>query len=231
MRYVTLLGILCVFLTACGATAPPTVNVAPTQTRVAEISQLATLSAPAATATATSTPVPATPTPVPPTTTSTPVFTATPRPPTLTPTPRPPTATATPKPGQAPLLLTEDQAKGKFPTLDDPRDVARSPSSYQGKSLVFVGTVLTVKIAAEGKAFFINDFQANALIQVTLYDVQRRGSDITVVVLYDGDSSKIYEKSVVTVYAIGKGSYSFKNALGGTISQPLFYAQFIGAGN
>lgn len=52
-------------------TATPTINLAPTQTRAAELSQIATLTAPTATSTAppTSTPEPPTSTPVPPTAT------------------------------------------------------------------------------------------------------------------------------------------------------------------
>jgi len=68
MRYTAIVGLLCVLLMGCGATAAtvtpaptPTVDVRPTQPRAAEISQLATLSAPTATPLPTNTPIPPTP--------------------------------------------------------------------------------------------------------------------------------------------------------------------------
>ena len=81
-------------LAGCGAVAPvPTANPAPTQTRIAELNQLATAVAPTATPAATSTPAPtATATPAPP-------------PPTATVTPPPPTPTATPPPATVALAV------------------------------------------------------------------------------------------------------------------------------
>ncbi len=101
-------------LVACGsqpAAAPatvqtPTVDIAPTETRVAELAQLATLTAPTATAIpATATAMP-TNTPRPPTAT---VVPPTPTPEPSTPTPVPPTPTAVPVP-QATLTVTPSAA-------------------------------------------------------------------------------------------------------------------------
>ncbi len=59
MRLGILTIVALVLLYACGTTAPtvtPTINIVPTQTRAAELAQLATLTAPTATATARPTP-------------------------------------------------------------------------------------------------------------------------------------------------------------------------------
>jgi len=98
-------------LPAPTATVTPTINVAPTQTRAAELAVLATLSVPTMTPrptpTATATPIPTpTSTPVPtPTSTPVPTPTSTPRPtPTVTPSPTP-TSTATPTPSPTPTRV------------------------------------------------------------------------------------------------------------------------------
>lgn len=97
MRAYIAVALLCVALVGCGGAAPtPTINAVATQTREAEVAQVATLSAP------TNTPVPPTSTPIPPTTTPAPP-TATLLPPTATRPPTPtPTATLRP-PTQTPI--------------------------------------------------------------------------------------------------------------------------------
>lgn len=93
-RYAAIIVALTSLHAACGGTPPTaTVDPRPTQTRAAELAQIATLSAPTATPTATATPVPQ-PTPtVAPTATIAPSPTAA-----ATATPRPPAPTATPRP-------------------------------------------------------------------------------------------------------------------------------------
>jgi hypothetical protein len=235
MRYAVALMTLGMLLTACGAAAPtPTVDVRPTQTRAAEITQVAAIQAtanaptvtpiPTNTPVPTNTPIPPTSTPVPPTATATatriptPIFTAT---------PRPPTATATPKPGAAPPLLTKEQAVGQFPVVIDSREIAKSPGSYKDKQAAFVGTILTIKVAQEGYVFTVNEFDTHAYLQVTLYNATTKTSDVTVFVLYDGDTTGMFEKSTVSIYGIGKGVHTFQNTYGGSVSQSLFYAQYI----
>ncbi len=120
MRYAVLVGLVCLLLMGCGAPeatvtpAPtPTVDVRPTQTRAAEISQLATLGAPTATPPPTNTPSPPTaiPTQIPPTVTATKAVTATPIPPTAT-------ATATtPPPTQTPIPVTATATTPPAPTI------------------------------------------------------------------------------------------------------------------
>ena len=91
---VTVLVALAGLLAACGGTPPTaTVDPRPTQTRAAELAQIATLTAPTATPAATATPVPQSTPTVAPTVTSRPSPTAA-----ATATPRPPAATATPRP-------------------------------------------------------------------------------------------------------------------------------------
>jgi hypothetical protein len=91
MRRALLVIVALVGLVACGGPATtPTANVAPTQTRAAEMAQIATLTAPTATIAATSTPPPPTATAIPPTPTLRPPLVI---PPTATkggPTPPPP---------------------------------------------------------------------------------------------------------------------------------------------
>lgn len=103
---------LVALLAACGgATTAPSPNVAPTQTRVAELTQVAAALAPTTTVAATTTIAPS-PTPIPATATTIPV-TTTPKLPTSTPptpsTTVPPTAVALPKVGET--------AQGKGYTL------------------------------------------------------------------------------------------------------------------
>ncbi len=103
-RIVALVGSVAlpvVFVACGGPAATPTTNPAPTQTRAAEVGQIATLTAQnaalQATIAAPTPPPPATATATIPPPTPTPVSTPTPRPPTSTPTPRP---TPSPTPGK-----------------------------------------------------------------------------------------------------------------------------------
>lgn len=248
-RWLALSGLA--FLVACSGTMPtatsaptPTANVAPTQTRSAELAQIATLSAPTATSAATATPLPPTATPVPPTATPIPP-TATPVPPTRTPapptetpipptptaipptpTPRPPTATPTLRPGQSPPLLGADDVDDQFAPADA-REINKSPSSYVGQKVSFTGTLLTIKVAAPGSVYPVEGYKAQCYMQVTITSGAGGSAGVTVFVLYDGDTKGMFEKSTVTVYALGIGTTSFQNALGGTVSQALFYAQYV----
>jgi hypothetical protein len=231
MRVASIILVLCSFLAACGgpvATATP--DAAATQTRVVELAMLATASAP----TVTPTVVPTSTSTLVPTNTPTLLPTATPtatRPPTetRTPTPLPPTRTPTPAKNVAPI--TREQAKGQFPVLTDPREVDKSPTSYTNKPLAFVGVVFTIRTASPGNVFAIEGFEASTYLQVNLFDLAtNRDSGVIVVVLYDGDTAGLFKDDVVTVYATGKGTHSFQNSLGGTVTQALFYAAFVDYG-
>lgn len=132
-RFVLLVVLATLTLSACGQGTPASTpgatvtqgqpRLEPTQTRAAELAQLATLTAPTATSVATSTPVPPTATLVPP---ATPLpATATAIPPTATP-PAMPTATpSTPTPTLAPLS-NDSSAHAQFFTRKG-RQYGRQP--------------------------------------------------------------------------------------------------------
>ena len=139
-RSITVLG-LALSLTACGgaATTPQTVdNVGPTQTRAAELTQVAAALAPTATAAATNTPAATATLPapkataIPPTATTIPA-TPTTRPPTST--PRPPSPTVAPTPATLPKVGGTAQGKGYslvLHALVDPAPVQQYSKPKEG---------------------------------------------------------------------------------------------------
>lgn len=46
-------------------------------------------------------------------------------------------------------------------------------------------------------------------------------------VVYEGDSTGIYEGTYVTVYGEGRGTFTGTNAFGATITQPLIEANIV----
>ncbi len=142
MKHYLWLGLLAV-LTACGGVvATPTIDPAPTQTREAELAQLATLTAPTPTpaamptpvATTTPTPRPATPTPLP---TFTPAATATPRPtPTLAVTATPTSPPSTPlQVGQIVTLPGTKQGSRFQATIEGVEERTELPEPYSGPGI------------------------------------------------------------------------------------------------
>lgn len=125
---------LAIGLVACGgATATPTVDVAPTQTRVVELSQIATLSVPTSTVAIPTTPIVPSATPIPPTVTLVPPTTT----PTLRPT-LPPTATrmpptATPAPPAAVHVGERGIGRGFAITVNEVQDPSPAKQYSQPK--------------------------------------------------------------------------------------------------
>ncbi len=172
MRHVLAVGCLCVLMTGCGATpttATPTTDLRPTQTRAAEVSQLATLSAPTATSAATATPVSVptnTATALPPTATNisaTATATNTPIPPTVPPVP--PTATAAPQTSQSPTAgqtLTLKSYNGTFSattTGSDRRQTIGNKTANGVYLVVYVKLTNAGSAPAGGASFSVRDQQ------------------------------------------------------------------------
>ncbi len=213
-RLVFLLSLgLGLFLAACTTVAAPapTPDAKATETRIA-FSIYATQTANAPTAT----PVPSvTRTPLP---TGTPeatkTFTITPSP-TITSTPRPTnTATATPLPSPTVDIAAD---KATYPAIDV-RDLDKAPGKYQGQKMVLAGEVFNIK-----------EEKAGTSLQIWV-GVPETGDLIPVAVAFAGSLPGLYENDAVVVYGKGNGTFSGKNAYGGTITQPLVVAQYVDYG-
>lgn len=222
-RVVAIVGLVALLVGCGGAAATPTTNVAPTQTRAAELAVLATAQAPTATPAATATPEPtsppaATPTPVAPTATAIP---------TATNTPRPPSATATPNLAAPMPTISAESAPGQFPVLLEPRDLAKDPGGFREKKMALVGDVLSIKVAEQGKVWVVGEFRPRVTLQINVFVAETKRAEFVAFVIYDGDTAGIFEKTTVVVYGIGKGTFEITNAYGGKVAQPLLYAQLV----
>jgi hypothetical protein len=224
-------------LVACGGDPAPTPlsDVAATQTRTSELTDTATATttAPAAPAEATTIPVAPSAAPLPtatgqPAPASAAPATTAPASPTQAPaTPAPPASAATPtvRIAQAPPPITRDQTAGQYGPVDA-REIAKNPASYDGKRVIFTGTLRLIRVASPGQLFPVNDYRTGAYLQLLITSGPGSEANVTVFVLYDGKTEGMVEGSTVAIFALGVGTYSFQSASGATVTQALFYAQF-----
>lgn len=132
-----------------------------------------------------------------------------------------PTTPPTPTPDAA-------QARAEYSTVTDIRDLAIRYGDFDGEKLSFSGTVLTIHVAGRGKIYPVGDDEVHEVKAVLQVDVLAPdGTTETVFIGYDGESDGIYEGSYVTIYGTGAGTFTFENAYGGGITQPLVIADII----
>lgn len=97
-------------------------------------------------------------------------------------------------------------------TWIDTRDLVIRPNDYFGDKIAVQGSVLSIHVDADG-------FTA---LQIWLDG----GSDVAIVG-FEGESFGIYEGTWVTVYGEGAGTFDIQNAFGGTVTQPLIFADIV----
>lgn len=84
------------------------------------------------------------------------------------------------------------------------------PDTFTGEKIIVGGEVFNIQV--EGSITFMQIFVA--------------GNE-AVGVVYEGDSTGIYEGTYVTIYGVGRGTFDGTNAFGGPITQPLIEADII----
>jgi endonuclease YncB( thermonuclease family) len=136
-----------------------------------------------------------------------------------------PTPTPSPTPPPTP---TVDEIKAQYVPLADVRELAIRPGGMIGQKIVFYGTILTIRVANPGQAFFLgdNDEQPYGVaLQVTVSAPD--GSTETLFVGFDGDTTGMFEGSWIVVYGSVVDTQTGTNLLGGIITQLLIAAQFV----
>ncbi len=213
MRRIIVAFLASVTLAACGIASTPTpenlVTTVPMSGLAQSVQTDTSVPIPTVlpTATPTSAPTPTTvPTPSP-----TPTLMLTPSP---TPTPVP-TPTPTPQPTPMPSI---DQIKAQYRSDLGVRELYKNVDTYKGWKLFYEGTVLTIFADSSGTQVQVKVFYGSGVL------------DYKVILLwYDSHVSTngIYEDSSVAVWGRPVEMYSFENAYGGTVSQPLFAGDYI----
>jgi endonuclease YncB( thermonuclease family) len=134
-----------------------------------------------------------------------------------------PKPTPTPPPTQTPAEL-----RAAYPVLPDVRELAIRPGNLLGDKVAFTGEIFTIQVATPGRIFTVGDVtevEASAVMQLWVYAPD--GTREPVFVAFDGDTSGMFEGTVVTVYGTVVGTQNGTNAMGGEISQPLVTADII----
>ncbi len=96
----------------------------------------------------------------------------------------------------------------------DVRDLKKNPDAYKDKSIQVQGEVFNIK-------------EQNGQTFLQMWVAIPGGSQFdreAVVVTYGGALPNVYEKTKITVFGIGAGTDSGKNAFGGTNTQPAIRA-------
>jgi|GEM_PF-741506 len=159
---------------------------------------------------------PATPT-VLPTATPTPAPTPTVAP---TPTPRPtPTPTPIPTPTPEPTpTLTPEENMALYRSDVDVRDLYKNVEAYYQWKLRFEGEVLTIRSDSTATMIQVQVPYGSGFLETE-----------TIIVLYEPpiDTTGIYERTRVAVWGRPITMFSFTNALGGRVSQPLLEGDYI----
>ena len=129
--------------------------------------------------------------------------------------------------GPTPTPTFEEQVADYVP-LADVRELAIRPGGLYGDKIIFSGTIQTIMVASEGRAFALGDddpqpYEVQMQVQVPAPD----GTSEYVFVGYNGDTTGMFEGTWVTIYATVVDTQSFENTLGGGVTQPLVDAEFV----
>lgn len=116
----------------------------------------------------------------------------------------PPTPTPVP-------TKTADEVRAEYEWVDT-RDLVIRPHEFKGVKIAVQGTVFNIDVSSDG---------------VTGMQIWLDGGSEAAVIVYEGESRGIYEGTWVTVYGVGAGTFQGTNAFGGTIEQPLIYADIV----
>ena len=146
-----------------------------------------------------------------------------------TPTPKPtatkaPTATRVPPTPTMTAQQRLDQQRARYTQLGDARDLEVGRVG-RGDMISFSGTVQNLGIADAGYGFNLGT-NSELFVPVSL-QIQISGTDVWVIVGYDGDVPGVYEGTWITVYGTVRGTECFTNRLGGQVCQPLIEADFV----
>jgi endonuclease YncB( thermonuclease family) len=106
---------------------------------------------------------------------------------------------------------TADEVRADY-TWVDTRDLVIRPNEFQGEQIAVQGSVFNIGVDEDG---------------FTTMQIWLDGGSEAAVIGYDGDTRGIYEGTWVTVYGEGYGTFEGTNAFGGTISQPLIFADIV----
>jgi len=106
---------------------------------------------------------------------------------------------------------TADEIRADY-TWVDSRDLVIRPNEFMNDKVAVQGTVFNIMVDADG---------------FTTMQIWLDGGSEAAVIGYEGDSQGIYEGTWVTVYGVAYGTFEGTNAFGGTISQPLIFADIV----
>lgn len=108
-----------------------------------------------------------------------------------------------------PPTPTAEEIRGEYTEIDA-RDLVIRPDTFIGEKIVVAGEVFNIQV--EGS--------------ITVMQIFVAGNE-AVGIVYEGDSTGIYEGTYVTVYGEGRGTFTGTNAFGATITQPLIEADIV----
>lgn len=147
--------------------------------------------------------------------TDAPDTTPTVRPERSTPTPVPTRVkTSRPRPTMAPTVVVDvEMSRSQYRPIDV-RDLMMRSGSFKGEKIVVSGSVFTI---------FADEKSSQIQLWVTAPD----GSQEAVIIYCEGNTEGIYEGTWLTVYGTAAGTFTFTNALGGQVTQPLIMADLI----
>lgn len=126
----------------------------------------------------------------------------------------PPTPTPTPK----------LSGKDAYPYVSDPLEIFTRPFNHIGEKMSFCGTVGYIDVARPGYVFTPGD--AGTENWTTVAQIFIDGVEAQYVIGFDGDTTGIYEDSYVCAWGTLVDTFSGTNAFGGTITNPLFDAEY-----
>jgi hypothetical protein len=140
-----------------------------------------------------------------------------------------PAPTPTPSPTQTPADVRADYA-----VLPDVRELAMRPENLFGEKIAFTGEILAITGAIPGSMLELSsDVDVTAVTDLMdaahmqIYVPAPDGTVEPILVIFDGDTSGMFQGTVVTVYGTVIGTRSGPNPMGDVISQPVVKADLI----
>lgn len=116
-----------------------------------------------------------------------------------------------PPPPTAVPTKTAEEVRAAYTWIDS-RDLVIRPFEFEGDKIAIQGTVFNIDVDPSG---------------FTAMQIWLDGGSEAAVIVFQGDSTGIYEGTWITVYGTVEGTFEGTNAFGGTISQPLIRADIV----
>jgi len=120
---------------------------------------------------------------------------------------------------------TDGELKAQYVWVQDAREILTRPFNHLGEKYAFCGVISFIQVARPGYVLIPGDTVSTEFS--TMMQIRPDVSEERFMVGFNGDTSGMFEDSYVCVWGTLIDTASGTNAFGGSITNPLFDAEFV----